>query len=596
MQNNRVLESAMEYIRRGWFVFPVHSAIGNGGNQIACTCPKGFSCGDSIGKHPRTPNGFKDASTDEHLIKTWFDSKEPVNVGIATGLSNLAVLDIDTGADGLKEAMEIIPNLNQTFYVKTSRGFHFYFNKPNGVKLPPKIKEGFDLKADGGYIVAPPSVHRTGQIYFPVCTKQTLDFPEEILRWIEREKQNVKPNQNEITHSSNGNGFNSLDNFKNLSMSISKGCRNNTLASEAGFLRNRGYNQAEIFEFLTVINKTRCQPPLSEIEVERIARSISNYEPAKNFVEENQRKSLSKFIFTPLSQMLEEPEEETSFLWEDTLPCGGFSICSAKPKAGKSTIARNLAVKIINGEPFLNRATVTGKILYLCLEEKRAEVLNHFRRMGVDTSDILIHTGTTPENALEQLAVAIAEYEPVLVIIDPLSRVLRVRDFNDYGGMARGLEPFVDIARKFNCHILALHHDSKMERSGGDALLGSTALFGAVDCHIQLKKRDKGRTVSTTQRYGEDLPETVIELDKETGIITPQGDLQSFMLKQAKTAILNVFKANEELSESQIKERIEGFSQGDISKALRQLFDEKLINRKGEGKKGKPFLYSKIEL
>lgn len=182
------------------------------------------------------------------------------------------------------------------------------------------------------------------------------------------------------------------------------------------------------------------------------------------------------------------------------------------------------------------------------------------------------------------------------MIIDPLSRVLRVRDFNDYGGMARGLEPLIDLARKMNCHILALHHDSKGERSGGDALLSSTALFGSVDCHIQMRKRDTGRTVSTTQRYGEDIPETVIELEKETGIVTAQGDLQSFVLKRAKGEILKAIGNEEERNEQQIKEFIEGFSQGVISKALRELVDEKELNRKGEGKKGNPFLYSKTRL
>lgn len=301
----------------------------------------------------------------------------------------------------------------------------------------------------------------------------------------------------------------------------------------------------------------------------------------------------SKFLFTPLSELLLEPEEETSFVWENTLPVGGLSICSAKPKVGKSTLARNLSIKVVEGEPFLNRQTAKGKVLYLCLEEKRSEVRKHFEKMGVSSNDILIHTGATPEDAFVQLSIAIAEFEPVLVIIDPLSRVLRVRDFNDYAAMARGFEPLIDLARKTNCHILALHHDSKMERSGGDALLGSTAIFGAVDCHIQLRKRDKGRTVSTTQRYGEDMPETVIELDKETGTISGQGDFQSFILWKAKDEILRIIGDAEESTEPQIKERVEGFSQGVISKALRELMkDEKLI-RKGEGKRGKPFVYSK---
>jgi 5S rRNA maturation endonuclease (ribonuclease M5) len=328
---------------------------------------------------------------------------------------------------------------------------------------------------------------------------------------------------------------------------------------------------------------------------DELMRLVEKAEIWKPTQQESKFQSASKFVFTPLDKLLEEPDEETDFVWADTLPCGGFSICSAKPKVGKSTMARNLAVAISKGESFLGRATVKGKVLYLCLEEKRGEVKKHFEKMGANSADIFIHTGATPENAIAELAVAIAEIEPVLVIIDPLSRVLRVRDFNDYGGMARGLEPLIDLARKTNCHILALHHDSKMERSGGDAMLGSTALFGAVDCHIQMRKRDNGRTIATSQRYADDLPETVIELDKETGIVTAQGDFQSYILKKVKTEILKVVGDGEEQTEQQIKGRIEGFSQGVISKAIRELFDEKQLNRKGEGKKGNPFIYSKIQ-
>ena len=303
--------------------------------------------------------------------------------------------------------------------------------------------------------------------------------------------------------------------------------------------------------------------------------------------------SAKSFNFSTLDALLDEPDEETAFVWDKTLPVGGFSICSAKPKVGKSTFARNLAVAISRGEPFLGRDTVQGTVLYLCLEEKRAEVKRHFAAMNASGTNILIYTGATPDNALDALAPAIAEHEPVLVVIDPLGRVLRVRDFNDYGAMTRGLEPFVDLSRKLGTHILAVHHDGKGERDGGDALLGSTALFGSVDCHLQMKKRERGRTILTTQRYGEDLPETVIDLDKETGVVTAQGDLQAVTLEDKKREVLAVFETSgEALTEGDIKERIGANSKGIVSKAIRELLAINRLTRSGDGKKGNPYLYS----
>jgi putative DNA primase/helicase len=177
------------------------------------------------------------------------------------------------------------------------------------------------------------------------------------------------------------------------------------------------------------------------------------------------------FVFTPLKSLLAEEPEELAFVWDLTLPTGGFSICSAKPKVGKSTLARNLAIAVACGTPFLGRETNQGTVLYLCLEEKRSEVRKHFAMTGAKSENIFVYTGSTPKTAIADIALAIEEFKPALVIIDPLSRVIRVSDFNDYGSMSRGLEPLIDLARRTGTHILCLHHDSKMDRSGGDALL-----------------------------------------------------------------------------------------------------------------------------
>lgn len=305
------------------------------------------------------------------------------------------------------------------------------------------------------------------------------------------------------------------------------------------------------------------------------------------------KKDVSKgLVFTPVSDLVSEPREEIGFVWHDTLPCGGFSLCSAKPKVGKSTLARNLALAVATGSDFLGRAATYGKVLYLCLEEKRQEVRNHFERMGAVTDRILIHTGATPESVIEELAAAIEEHGPLLVIIDPLSRVVRVRDYNEYGAMTRGLEPLLDLARRSGCHIMALHHDSKLDRSGGDALLGSTALFGIVDCHIQLKKRDKVRTAATIQRYGTDLPETVLELDMETGIIRSAGDLDSVTLQKVSVQLIGLFGPETHITEGEIKEQVQGQNRGVISKALRQLVENGDLRRSGEGRRNSPFVYS----
>ncbi|MEK7856279.1 MAG: AAA family ATPase, partial [Acidobacteriota bacterium] len=293
-----------------------------------------------------------------------------------------------------------------------------------------------------------------------------------------------------------------------------------------------------------------------------------------------------------LPDLLSEPEESVAFVWDQTLSTAGFSICSAKPKVGKSTVARNLAVAVATGAAFLGRTTQAGAVLYLCLEEKRSEIASHFRRMGVNADAISVHTGKPPDNAVESLTVAIQELNPGLVIIDPLSRIFRVSDFNDYGGVTRALEPLVDLARDTGCHILALHHDGKMGREGGDALLGSTGFFGAVDCHLQLSVRDGKRVLSSTQRYGVDLDPTIITLDKETGVVFTEGSLAELKSMNTRKAVLALFEDGEKLSQTDIKDRISNRSRGEVSTALKILMDEELIERQGSGKRNDAHVYS----
>ncbi len=307
---------------------------------------------------------------------------------------------------------------------------------------------------------------------------------------------------------------------------------------------------------------------------------------------QNKAKSkMTRFNFTTLDDLLSETEEQTAFIWDRTLPRGGFSICAAKPKVGKSTFARNLAVAISRGADFFGRATAQGKVLYLCLEEKRAEVGAHFRRMKASSKDILIHTGRTPDGALDALEVAIEEHAPALVIIDPLSRFVRVSDFNSYAEVTRGLEPLIDLARTSGCHIHALHHNGKGERDGGDALLGSTGFFGAVDALLTMKRRERVRTLETLQRYGEDMPETVVHMDAETGLVAAGGDLSALQIEEYKTKVLEAL-GNEALTESEIRERAGG-NQSLIAKALRLLCESSDVQRTGAGKRGDPYRYAR---
>ncbi|HZT66102.1 MAG TPA: phage/plasmid primase, P4 family [Acidimicrobiales bacterium] len=167
LETSSQLEAALAYGRRGWAVLPLHSP-GPGGR---CSC--GNSDCSSIAKHPRTAHGKDDASSDPSRLAAWWRSWPAANVGIRTGAEcDLVVLDVDVDKGGpesltaLEGAHGLLPT---TLTVRTgSGGEHRYFRHPGEPirnDAGRKLGAGLDVRGDGGYIVAPPSIHATGCAY-----------------------------------------------------------------------------------------------------------------------------------------------------------------------------------------------------------------------------------------------------------------------------------------------------------------------------------------------------------------------------------------------------------------------------------------------
>lgn len=159
-----MLCAAQWYARRGHPIFPLHSVDDRG----HCTCGDS-ACGRSVAKHPRTRAGLLDATTDPAQIERYWRRWPDANIGLRTGA--LAVVDVDPrngGDDGLLDLERQIGELPETVTVNTGGGgLHFYFASPGAVPSRSNLGgfAGVDLKADGGYVVAAPSLHASGRRY-----------------------------------------------------------------------------------------------------------------------------------------------------------------------------------------------------------------------------------------------------------------------------------------------------------------------------------------------------------------------------------------------------------------------------------------------
>jgi len=164
-----VADAALVYARRGWPVLPCHAPLHGG---CACTC--GDPACTSPGKHPRIGGGLHAATTAEAQVRSWWCRWPHANVGIRTGApSSLVVIDVDP-AHGGDASLATLIDRHGTFFESTRTvrtgggGWHFYFSHPGvtvrndtGRRLGP----GIDVRGDGGYVLAPPSVHASGRCY-----------------------------------------------------------------------------------------------------------------------------------------------------------------------------------------------------------------------------------------------------------------------------------------------------------------------------------------------------------------------------------------------------------------------------------------------
>jgi hypothetical protein len=295
--------------------------------------------------------------------------------------------------------------------------------------------------------------------------------------------------------------------------------------------------------------------------------------------------------------LLSEPRPEQTWVWHGVLPCGGTSLMAAKPKVGKSTFSRALAVAVSRGDEFMGQPTTKGPVLYWALEGSEEEALEEFERLGSDGGVWFFHgqAGPTP---VKDLYEDVVELRPSLVIVDTLQRFIQVKDLSDYASVTLALNPILELTRTFpDLHVLFLHHSPKgVPDDVADAALGSTALFGSVDTGIFMM-RDVAtgiRFYETRQRRhargGDDIGRTVIEMDPITHWPHDGGNLETARVRLlAQQLAINVDLMGP-MGREELLATLDARNQ-DAQAALKRAVDEGLLERRGAGRRGDPYTY-----
>jgi len=247
---------ALRYAARGWLVFPC-----------------GWQGEGERRKHPLTKNGFLDAARDPSLIEAWGRRWPKANIGLRTGAaSGFDVLDIDPrhGGDASLAALEAqYGRLPTTIQALTGGGGnHILFRHRLGISnARGGLPIGIDLRGDGGYILAPPSIHPNGRTYawdVDAHPEETAlaDWPEWLFAIILTTRRQRAPELPENWRLLVADG-------------VREGRRNEAIARLAGHLLRKYLDPYVTLDLCRAWNSFRCRPPLPDHEVTRTVESIA---------------------------------------------------------------------------------------------------------------------------------------------------------------------------------------------------------------------------------------------------------------------------------------------------------------------------------
>ena len=218
-------------------------------------------------KVPAIEGGCKAATTEKSKIERWWNQNPRYNIVIATGnkSNGLVVIDLDVdknkGIDGyevLRDWQNKHGELPETWQSITGRGGYHYFYKDT-ITHSNKVGlyEGVDIRGEGGYIVAPPSVHPNGNTYEWEQEPKEYEIAQvdDIVNdFFKGEKQRI-----DSEHKTN---------FKVPEL-IPEGKRVDTIVRLIASLRTKGLDDDAIKAAVRVENEKRCNPPLKEKELEK---------------------------------------------------------------------------------------------------------------------------------------------------------------------------------------------------------------------------------------------------------------------------------------------------------------------------------------
>lgn len=537
-----MLDVALEYIRKGWSIMPIAAGTKKP--------PAGLSW-----------KALQSRRIDETQAKHWWGTKyKDAGIAIITGkISGLVVIDVDPKHGGTTDGL---PHCDMV--VNTGGGgWHYYYVMPDeGYGNLQDGPIGRDVRGDGGYVIAPPTIHESGNAY-----EWELDdkpSPITVAQLIEHcPRSSVEKKEPSETYTNGAAPISKTFVSDAIRDGFNEGGRNGGIARLVGCLIRMG-QPADVCEAMCQNVAKICTPPLPPHETRGIVRSI--------YKAEGKKVSLKKL---PLLEG--EPEEKgdgsklnlqefddfcfqyggqtTEWLVPGFIPKKTVAFLAGPPGSYKTWVEFDLAVSLATGLPFLNREDCVpktkGKVIIFQQEDANESIAEristiYMAKLGVLQPKIVDGVLTMPvvpklnmkmfkertfrfdsPQWVAKLEKTIEEEEPLAVFFDPLYSMVSLEDNMILA--CQDMQCLKVLRDKYGTSFFVVHHTRKSSVGSfeRESMHGSQFLNAFLETMLQLRNvrgRDGSAVLSRRTKASGKRPDMLLNFDIFDGSKADPGE------------------------------------------------------------------------
>ena len=344
---------------------------------------------------------------------------------------------------------------------------------------------GVDTKAEGGYLVVPPS--SIGGVEYAWAEGHELDRLAAMPESLGKALAYLTKKPAAAAEQSSGHRL----------VQGMPGGRHGGLIRLAGIVRNQGCGQREIAALLHVAAAERCDPPYANTaKIDAMARDAAAWPVGKAPVEAPKPTARARVVC-----MADVEPVPITWLWPARIPEGKIALLIGDPGMGKTMLALDIIARVSRGAGFPDGSRApAGDVVILTAEDGIADTIRpRLDAAGADVSRVWVIESVRAEGAAGKLfsladdvgalEEVVREHHARLVMIDPLDSYLRGVDSHRNSEVRGVLAPFAAMLERSGATGLCVHHLNKdassvnaLYRAGGSLafVAAARAVFGVA--------------------------------------------------------------------------------------------------------------------